>query len=170
MKFKELAENRYSCRKFLKQSVEKDKIEALLDVIHTAPSAENHQPIRVWVIQSEERLADVKKITKYHYNAPLTIAIGFVPGEAWVRPCDQKDMGIVDASIAATSVWFEAADLGLGCVWVSAFDVEKQKECFPEMAECEMVAFMQIGYPDPTGKAAQWHYDKKERSEMFFEL
>lgn len=33
MKFKELAENRYSCRKFLKQSVEEDKIEALLDVI-----------------------------------------------------------------------------------------------------------------------------------------
>lgn len=170
MNFKDLAETRYSCRKFLKHGVEKDKIEALLDVIHAAPSAENHQPIRVWVIQSEERLADVRKITKYHYNAPLTLAIGFVPGEAWVRACDRKDMGIVDASIAAASVWFEAADLGLGCVWVSAFDVDKQKECFPEMAGCEMVAFMQIGYPDPTGKPAQWHYDKKERSEMFFEM
>lgn len=33
-----------------------------------------------------------------------------------------------DASIATTSVWFGAADLGLGCVWVSAFDTEKQKE------------------------------------------
>lgn len=74
MSFKELAETRYSCRKFLKQGVEEDKIKALLDVIHTAPSAENHQPIRVWVIKSQDRLADVKKITKYHYNAPLTIA------------------------------------------------------------------------------------------------
>lgn len=170
MEFKKLAEERYSCRSFLKQKVESEKIEALLDVIHTAPSAENHQPIRVWVIKSEEKLEDMKKITKYHYNAPLTIAIGFVPGEAWIRESDQKDMGIVDASIAATSVWFEAADLGLGCVWVSAFDTEKQKECFPEMAECEMVAFMQIGYPDPNGKKAKWHYDKKERSKMFFEM
>ena len=34
MKFRELAKTRYSCRKFLKQSVEEDKIEALLDVIH----------------------------------------------------------------------------------------------------------------------------------------
>lgn len=124
----------------------------------------------MWVIKSEERRSDLKKITNYHYNAPLTIVIGFVPGEAWIRECDKKDMGIVDASIAAASVWFEAADLGLGCVWVSAFEVDKQKECFPEMAECEMVAFMQIGYPDPTGTAAKWHFDKRERSEIFFEM
>lgn len=170
MNFKKLAETRYSCRKFLKKAVEKDKIEALLDVIHLAPSAENHQPIRVWAITSEARLADVKKITRYHYEAPLTIAIGFVPDEAWVRSCDQKELGVVDASIAATSAWFEATDLGLGCVWVSAFDVDKQKELFPEMAECEMVAFLQIGYPDPAGKAAKWHYEKRDRSELFFEM
>ncbi len=117
MKFKELAEKRYSCRKFLNKEVEAEKIETLLDVIHTAPSAENHQPIKVWVIKSKERLADIKKITNYHYNAPLTIAVGFVPGEAWIRECDNKDMGVVDASIAAMSAWFEAEDLGLGCVW-----------------------------------------------------
>lgn len=170
MEFRKLAEERYSCRRFLKKEVEAEKIEALLDVIHTAPSAENHQPIRVWVINSEDRLEDMKKITRYHYNAPLTIAIGFVPGEGWIRESDNKDMGIVDASIAATSLWFEASDLGLGCVWVSSFDTEKQKEIFPEMKECEMVAFMQLGYPDPTGPKAKWHFDKKERSQMFFEL
>lgn len=170
MEFRKLAEERYSCRKFLTKEVETEKIEALLDVIYRAPSAENHQPIKVWVIKSEERRMDLKKITNYHYDAPLTIAIGFIPGEAWIRECDKKDMGVVDASIAATSVWFEAADLGLGCVWVSAFDVDKQKEYFPEMTECEIVAFMQIGYPDPTGKPAKWHYDKKEASEIFFEM
>lgn len=170
MEFRKLAAERFSCRKFLQKEVEQTKIDALLDVIQLAPSAENHQPIRVWVIQNGERKEDIKKITKYHYNAPLTIAIGFVPGEAWVRASDNKDMGIVDASIAATSLWYEASDLGLGCVWVSSFDTDKQKELFPEMNECEMVAFMQIGYPDPTGKPAKWHYDKKEYSEMFFKL
>ncbi len=170
MDFKTLAKERYSCRKFLTREVEAEKIEALLDIIHTAPSAENHQPIRIWVIKSKEKLSNMKKITKYHYNAPLTIAIGYVPEEAWVRDCDHANMGIVDASIAATSVWFGATDIGLGCVWVSAFDVNKQKELFHEMAGCEMVAFMQIGYPDQTGKAAQWHFDKRERSEIFSEI
>ncbi|NMB14295.1 MAG: hypothetical protein GX985_03450 [Gallicola sp.] len=122
------------------------------------------------MVQSDEKLDKLKEITKFHYNAPLSIAIGFVPGEAWIRESDQKDMGIVDASIAATSVWYAAADLGLGCVWVSSFDTEKQKEYFPEMKECEMVAFMQIGYPDPSGKKAKWHYEKKEKADMFFEL
>lgn len=170
MEFKELAQERYSCRKFLNREIETEKIEALLDVIHCSPSAENHQPIKVWVIESEEKLSCLKEITNYHYNAPLSIAIGYVAKEAWVRESDKKDMGIVDASIAATSLWFEATDLGLGCVWVSAFDVHKQKELFPEMADCEVVAFMQIGYPDPKGKKAKWHYEKKERSQMFFEL
>ncbi|MGO4986904.1 nitroreductase family protein [Gallicola sp. Sow4_E12] len=157
-------------QKVLEKKVEDEKIEALIDIIHLAPSAENHQPIRVWVVQSDEKLDKLKEITKFHYNAPLSIAIGFVPGEAWIRESDQKDMGIVDASIAATSVWYAAADLGLGCVWVSSFDTEKQKEYFPEMKECEMVAFMQIGYPDPSGKKAKWHYEKKEKADMFFEL
>lgn len=170
MKFKELAKERYSCRKFLNKEVEAEKIEALLDVIHCSPSAENHQPIKVWVIKNEEKLSLLKNMTHYHYNAPLSIAIGYVTEEAWVRECDKKDMGIVDASIAAASLWFEATDLGLGCVWVSAFDVDKQKELFPEMSDSEIVAFMQVGYPDPAAKKAKWHYEKKERSQMFFEL
>lgn len=164
MEFKEMARTRYSCRKFLSKEVEDDKIETMLDVIHIAPSAKNQQPVRAWVIKDPARISDVRKITSYHYNAPLTIAIGYVPEEAWIRECDNKDMGVADASIAATSVWFEATDLGLGCVWVSSFDVDKQKELFPEMSGCEMVAFMQIGYPDPEGKAANWHYEKKDRS------
>ncbi|NMB14296.1 MAG: hypothetical protein GX985_03455 [Gallicola sp.] len=47
MEFSKLAEERYSCRKFLEKKVEDEKIEALIDIIHLAPSAENHQPIRV---------------------------------------------------------------------------------------------------------------------------
>ena len=170
MTFKELVKERYSCRKFLNKEVENEKIKALLDVVHLAPTAENKQPLRVWVIRNEERLQDLKQITHYHYNAPLTIAIGYVEDEAWVRKSDQMNSGITDASIAATTLWFEAQELGLGCVWVSAFDTEKQKEIFPEMKDCEIVAFMQLGYPDTTGTKAKWHYQKRERSEMFFEL
>lgn len=47
MEFKKLAEECYSCRKFLNREVEANKTEAMLDVVHTAPSAENHQPTRV---------------------------------------------------------------------------------------------------------------------------
>lgn len=68
----------------------------------------------------------LKEITYYHYKAPFSIAIGYVKYEAWIRECDQKNMRIVDASIAATSLRYEATDLGLGCVWVSACDVDKQ--------------------------------------------
>jgi len=101
-----------------------------LEAVYLAPTAENKQPLRVWTIKDKDRLEDIKKITKYHYNAPLTIAIGCVPAEAWVRPCDGLNSGVIDASIAATQLWLTASDIGLGAVWVSSFDVEKQKELF----------------------------------------
>jgi len=167
MEYNELMRSRYSVRKFKDEVVPDEMIHQLQESIYLAPTAENKQPLRVWTITDKTRLEDVKKITKYHYNAPLTIAIGCVPQEAWVRPCDGLNSGIIDASIAATQLWLTASDIGLGAVWVSSFDVEKQKELFPEMKEAEIVVLMQIGFPDENAKPAKWHSNKRDWDEIF---
>ncbi len=167
MEFYELMKTRYSVRKFKNQEVSDEMIQQLLEAVYLAPTAENKQPLRIWTVKDKARLEDVKKITKYHYNAPLTIAIGYVSEEAWVRPCDGLNSGIIDASIAATQLWLTASNIGLGAVWVSSFDVEKQKELFPEMNEAEIVVLMQIGFPDDNAKPAKWHTDKRDFDEMF---
>ena len=82
MEFEQLMKDRYSVRKFLNKKVEPALIEKLKAAILLAPSAVNRQPIRAWVIESKEKLEQIKAITKYHFQAPLTIAIGYVPGEA----------------------------------------------------------------------------------------
>jgi len=41
----------------------------------------------------------------------------------------------------------EAADLGLGSVWVGSFDPAKVLELFPEMAGQEPVAMFPVGIP-----------------------
>ncbi len=167
MEFNELMKTRYSVRKFKNEEVPDELIRQLLEAVYLAPTAENKQPLRVWTITDKERLEDIKQITKYHYNAPLTIAIGCVSDEAWVRPCDGLNSGIIDASIAATQLWLTAADVGLGAVWVSSFDTDKQKELFPEMSEAEIVVLMQVGYPDENAKPAKWHSDKRDWDEIF---
>ena len=105
MEFKELMTARYSVRKFKSEPVSDMEIQELLESLRIASTARNQQPIRAWVVKSPGRLDDVKKVTKYHYNAPLTIAVGFVAEEAYVRQSDGKNFGIVDASIAATQLW-----------------------------------------------------------------
>lgn len=167
MEFNELMRTRYSVRKFKSDPIPEEMVQKLLESVYLAPTAENKQPIRIWTIQNKHRLEDVKRITRYHYNAPLTIAIGCVPEEAWVRDSDQQNYGIVDASIAATQLWLTAADIGLGAVWVSSFDVEKQKELFPEMEGVDLVVLMQIGFPHEDAKPAKWHSNKRDWDEMF---
>ncbi len=167
MEFNELMKTRYSVRKYKDKEIPDEMIRLLLEAIYIAPTAENKQPLRIWTIKDRARLKDIKKITRYHYNAPLTIAIGCVPEEAWVRPGDGLNSGIIDASIAATYLWLAASNIGLGAVWVSSFDVEKQKELFPEMSEAEIVVLMQIGFPDDKAKPAKWHSVKRDWNELF---
>ena len=170
MEFKELMTARYSVRKFLPDPVSDADIGELLEALRVAPTARNQQPLRAWVVKSPERLADIRKVTKYHYHAPLTIAVGFVAEEAYVRQSDGRNFGIVDASIAATQLWLRAADMGLGAVWVSDYDTEELKAAFPEFSAAEIVVLMQIGHPAADSRPIAWHSKKRPAAELFASL
>lgn len=166
MDFDELMKTRYSVRKFQKdRQVPDEMIEPLIEAVCIAPTAENKQPLRMFVIKDGNRLEDIRKVTKYHYSAPLTIAIGYVPEEAWTRD-DGRNYGDVDASIAAMQLWLKAEDAGLGAVWVSNFDPKLLRELFPETDGTDIVALMQIGFPDEKSRPAGWHTKKRDRSEI----
>ena len=53
--FKELAESRFALRTFDQRPVEQEKIDALLRVVQVAPTAENKQPQKVYIITKERR-------------------------------------------------------------------------------------------------------------------
>ena len=74
--------------------------------------------------------------------------VGCNPEEAWVRQCDGKNGGDVDAAIVGTHIMLEATALGLGSVWVGSFDPSKIREVFPETTGYEIVALFPVGTPD----------------------
>ena len=57
--FLEFAESRFSVRKFSEKPVEQEKIDALLKAVQIAPTAENKQPQKIYIITKEE---DRKKL------------------------------------------------------------------------------------------------------------
>ena len=63
MEFTEVIKERYSCKKFDGRAVEKDQLEAILQAGRLAPTAKNLQEQRVYVVQSEEGLAKIDKLT-----------------------------------------------------------------------------------------------------------
>ena len=63
MEFKEVIRERFSCRKFSAKEVEREKLDAVLEAGRMAPTAKNLQEQHIYVVQSEEALAKIDRVT-----------------------------------------------------------------------------------------------------------
>lgn len=70
MEFKEVVEDRYSCKKFNGEPVAEKALKAILEAGHVAPTAKNLQEQRVYVVQSPEKLALIDELTPCRYSPP----------------------------------------------------------------------------------------------------
>lgn len=147
MDFLALAKDRYSVRKFTDKKVEKEKIDSILEVARLAPTACNLQPERLLVLDTEGSLNKLKECTPFHFDAPFAIIVCYDKNECWKRKYDGKESGEVDASIVATHMMLEIANLGLGSTWVGSFNPQKLIEMFNIPENIIPVAVLPIGYP-----------------------
>lgn len=153
MDFLTLAKKRYSARAYTKQKVEKEKLDAVLEAAHVAPTGGNCQPQRLIVVQSESGLEKIGKAADI-YGAPLAIIVCSDTEKTWTRPFDGKKLTDIDASIVTDHMMMEAADLGLGSVWVCCFKPDVLREEFNLPSNLEPVNILVIGYADTRCQAA----------------
>ena len=144
--FLELAESRYSVRKYAEKAIEPEKMERILRAGQVAPTAANAQPQRVLVLQSAEALARVREVTRFHFNAPAVLLVCYDRRASW-KAKDGHDSGYVDAAIATTQMMLEAFDEGIGSCWVRGFDKNAVAEVFGLPEHLEPVAMLPMGYP-----------------------
>ncbi len=170
MSFLELAKQRYSVRKYTDQKVEEEKLNMILEAGRVAPTGANKQNQRILVIQSEEGNAKLNK-TANTYGAPLNLLVCGEIDKAWVRPYDGKNINDIDTSIVTDHMMLQAADLGLGSVWICYFDPEVLKKEFNLPENIEPMHILSIGYADGEPQSPDRH-DKmrlpKEQT-IFFE-
>lgn len=165
MTFLELAEKRYSVRQFSNKPVEKEKIDLILEAARLAPTATNGQCQRILVIENPEAVDKLKNCTPCHYNAPVIFLICYDEQKEWTRELDGVKSGVVDASIAATHMMLEAADIGLGSTWVMVFNADALKNAFNIPKGIVPVALLPVGYPAPDSKPAPMHFSRKPVNE-----
>ena len=166
MDFLNLAKKRYSCRSFLKKKVEKEKIQKILEAGRVAPTAVNFQPQRILVLDDEEKLSRLNECTKYGWGTPIVMVICYDKTISWKRQYDNKDEGIVDASIVATHMMLEIQDLGLGTTWIGSFDPEKVREIYKIPENLEIISLMPVGYPAEDAKPSSSHEKRNSMEEM----
>lgn len=166
MDFKELAKERFSCRKFKKDKVEQEKIDIILNSAMVAPTAVNKQPQRILVLTDEDKLKSLKEFTRYDFDAPLCFVICAETDKAWIRKYDGKSSAEIDAAIITTHMMLQAQDLGLGTTWVMSFDPAKGREVLNIPDHLELVALLPTGYPADDAPINPLHNTYIDMSEM----
>lgn len=168
MDFAKVIDERYSLRQLADKAVSDEQIKAILEAARLAPTAVDKQPFKIWVLKSED--AHLKAADAFNFdfakNAPVIFIVGARPDEAWIRPADQLNFAIVDATIAATSMIYEITNLGLGTTWIGHFNPEKLKTAFPQMKPYILIAIFGVGYPANDASPHPLHFRRKTLEEL----
>ena len=168
MDFEKVIAARYSVRKFENKHLEKEIIDKILHAGHIAPTGCNFQPQRILVLNTDESTEKLKQCTKCHFDAPCAMLICYNKEESWTRPYDGAQSAPVDASIVATHIMLEAANLGVGSCWVMHFDPTKMREEFNIPQNFEPHALLVMGYPHESVAPIEMHYKTRPIDEVVF--
>jgi len=169
MDFLELAKNRYSERSFDSKPLEEKKLYKILEAGRIAPTACNNQPQRFYILKSKEALKKASELT-YTYNAPIVVLVCYLNADAWHSPFDGFCSGDMDCSIAASSMMFEAEDLGVHSIWLRGFDAGKVQEAFDLPAGTVPSLMLALGYPTEKSKPHKLHGEREPMEEFVVEL
>lgn len=168
MDFITLAQKRYSVRKFMEKAVEQEKLDLILKAGQLAPTAANFQPQRILVLNEEAELKKLRECTQYHFNAPLALLVCYDKNVSWRRKNDGKNSGDIDASIVATHMMMEAADIGIGSTWVMYFDPQRTREVYRLPDHVEPVALLVMGYPAEDAVPSGTHGQREDIGQTVF--
>lgn len=172
--FFKLVKNRYSERFYAPTPIEQDKLDKIIEAGRIAPTARNCQPQHFYIIRSQDGLAKLKSVTKYHYNAPAMILVCYDTQKVWKFDMDRNypnyNSGEQDGSIAATSMMFAAEALGVHTVWVRDFDSKTAAETFGLPDNMKPVMLLGLGYPNERAKPSAWHFQKNPVEDFVTEL
>ncbi len=165
MDFTTVIKDRYACKKFDGRQIEQAQLDSILAAGRLAPTAKNLQEQRVYVVQSEEGLAKVDKLTPCRYGAPTCLVVAFDRNNVFTYPGGKRDSGIEDATIVATHMMLAATNEGVDSCWVNFFDPEAMARelGLPENEEVLMV--LDLGYAAEGTKPLAPHSQRKELSE-----
>lgn len=170
MNFSELAEKRYSCRKFSDKKVDGALLDQIVETAKKAPTAVNKQAYKIFRFDSQQAKEKLRSVTNFSFGADAFLAVGYKEEDAWVRKFDDMNFAAVDAAIVATHVMLEICALGLGTTWVGYFDAPRLKELCPEMQGYELIAVFPIGYAAEDDEPSEQHFQRKATQEILKEL
>lgn len=142
---------RRSIRKFEEKEVSDDHLNQVLDTILYAPSWANKQGWQVMVIKDAATRNKVAETLEGNpaqraiTQAPVLLVVCMDPGASGVQK--GKEYYMADAGILMDHIMLEAAELGLGTVFIGLFDEDSVREALGVPEDLRVVAMTPLGHP-----------------------
>jgi nitroreductase len=152
MSFFELIKTRRSIRAYAPRAVEPEKVDAILAAANAAPSAGNLQAYEILVVRDAAVRRDLVHAAlgqEFLSQVPMVLVFFAHPDRSAAK-YRQRGAGLYsvqDATIACAYAQLAATELGLGTVWVGAFDDAAVAKAVGARPEWKPVAMLPIGYP-----------------------
>jgi nitroreductase len=155
--------NRRSIRDYKDQDIPEKAIDALIEAIRWAPSAGNMQSRKFYFIFNKDvknRLARAALNQHFIAQAPLAI-VACLDRNIAARYGDRgvNLYSIQDVAASVMNLMLIAHELGLGSVWVGAFNEFEVFEMLDMPHNLRPIAIIPVGYPskipNPTPRALQ---------------
>jgi len=159
MDYFELIKARRSIRAYKPQAVEPEKLNRILEAANSAPSAGNRQAYAIIIVRDAATRLDLSRAALGQESlaqAPVVLAFLARPqsSAAKYRSRGVELYAVQDATIACAYAQLAATSLGLGSVWVGAFNDDAVRRVLKVKEDQRPVALLPIGYPagspDPT--------------------
>jgi nitroreductase len=143
----EAIKKRYSCRNYIEKSIEKEKLDQVLEAARLAPSAKNLQDWRFVVVTDK---AQKRKLVEAANNQIFLEKAGAIIVACtisdYIMRCGQP-AGVIDVAIALEHICLQATELGLATCWIGSFYPEKVKSILNIPNDIAIVELMALGYP-----------------------
>jgi len=150
MEYSDLIKTRKSRRAFKPKPLTEQQLNSIVEAANLAPSAGNLQSYSFYLVKdknTKEKLAgaafgqgfiaEAQAVFVFFAKAPLSAKKYGERGKLYAT---------IDAAVSAAYAQLAAENLGLGTVWVGAFDEEKVKELLGD--DGQPVCILPVGYPN----------------------
>jgi len=166
MDFQQVIKDRFSVRQFRDKAVEQEKIDAILEAGRLAPTAKNLQPIKIYVVKSEEWLAKIDNASPCRYGAPLVLIVCWDQQLAYVNNRWWHSTYEMDSCIVATHMLLESTNQWLGSVRIELFDRWILRSEFNIPENLFPVCVLPMGYNTDDCPVSPMHSTRKSIEEL----
>ena len=164
MEYDEIIRKRTAVRKFSNIKLEQEKLNKILEAGRVAPTAKNNQPIKIYVVKSNEGIEQIDKASKCRYGAQTVLIVCGNKDEAYHK--GEYTTYEMDSCIVGTHMMLEATNLGVDNIWVESFDENILREEFDIPNDLTPVLLMPLGYKSDDCPMNPLHDKRKTLEEI----